>query len=378
MKDKILFIFGTRPEAIKMAPLILELKKPEYHHNVIVCSTGQHAEMLDQVVDFFNLHIDFKLNVMEQNQSLSTLTSNVILKLHSVLLETDPDFIVVQGDTTTAFIGALSAYYNQKQVIHIEAGLRTNNKYSPFPEEMNRSLISKIADYHFAPTLSNQKSLQEEGIKSNTFVVGNTVIDAIQLAAKILKKTNIDFKTKYPYLINKRSILVTAHRRESFGNQFHEICQAIKKIAVNNDLEIIYPVHLNPNVRKPVFEILGEVPNIHLVDPVPYHEMVWLLNESHIVLTDSGGIQEEAPGLGKPVLVMRNNTERMEGIEAGTAILVGTDKKRIIDETETLLNNPRYYKQMSKAVNPYGDGTTSKQIAKILGELQWNHIKYVS
>lgn len=369
MIKKVLFIFGTRPEAIKVAPLIAELKKHEYNFIVDVCSTGQHAEMLDQVVDFFDVKIDYKLSVMEKNQTLYKLTANIILKLQSVFAESNPDFVIVQGDTTTAFIGALAAYYSQKKVVHIEAGLRTNNKYSPFPEEINRSLITRISDYNFAPTSANKQCLMDEGIGSNIFVVGNTVIDAIQLATKILKESNIDFFEKYPYLDGKRTILVTAHRRESFGDQFDNICHAIKQIANNNDVEILYPVHLNPNVRKPVFDLLGDIDNIHLVDPVPYHEIVWLLNKSHIVLTDSGGIQEEAPGLGKPVLVLRNHTERMEGVESGTAILVGTDKEKIVYEVENLLNNTDAYRKMAQSVNPYGDGTTSKQIAKILGDL---------
>jgi UDP-N-acetylglucosamine 2-epimerase (non-hydrolysing) len=375
----ILFIFGTRPEAIKLAPLWKELKEVN-KFNTTVCVTGQHKEMLTQVLEFFNLLPEYDLHLMEPNQTLFHITAKALMKLESVLKNSRPDLVVVQGDTTTAFMGALAAYYFKVKIVHIEAGLRTYNKYSPYPEEINRRLIGHIADYHFAPTKKTQMNLQNEGINENVWVVGNTVIDALFLTLDIIKKNpDIEREIKkffkkiiknFEDIIKGKIILVTGHRRESFGEPFHNICNALKEISKNiPDINIIYPVHLNPNVRKPVYDILNKIKNVHLIEPLDYHRMIWLLNKSYIVLTDSGGIQEEAPSLGKPVLVMRDVTERMEGIEAGTAMLVGTEKENIIREVYKLLDYPGEYELMSKAKNPYGEGDSSKKIVDILCRL---------
>lgn len=348
-----------------MAPLITELKKhPSFE--VKVCVTGQHREMLDQVLDFFQITPDYDLDLMKKNQTLFDITRDAISGLEPILDEVEPDNIFVQGDTTTAFIGALAGYYKKIDVSHIEAGLRSGDLYSPFPEEGNRLLVGRLTKYHFVPTPRAENNLKNEGLKENIINVGNTVIDALFLGLDILKQTGEEAIAKQftQVNLNKRVILVTGHRRESFGDPFYNICNAIKTIATKyEDVEIVYPVHLNPNVRKVVNEVLEGIDNVHLIEPLSYQSLIWLMNKCHIVLTDSGGIQEEAPSLGKPVLVMRDVTERQEGIEAGTAKLVGTNKDVILNEAFRLLDDSSHYENMAKAVNPYGDGTTSKQVA---------------
>jgi len=365
---KLLFIFGTRPEAIKMAPLIKAFQK-EISFEIKICVTAQHRQMLDQVLDFFDIKPDYDLNMMKSNQSLFDITANVLKGLEKILEGYKPDLIFVQGDTTTAFVGALAGFYKKIKVAHIEAGLRSHNKYSPFPEEINRVLIGHLADYHFSPTERAKENLIKEGIKENIFVVGNTVIDALFLGLNIIKHKGEEEYLDYFNFINfsKKIILVTGHRRESFGEPFENICNALKEIAENyKDVEIVYPVHLNPNVRKPVNRILNGIDNIYLIEPLSYPYLIWLINKSYLILTDSGGIQEEAPSLGKPVLVMREVTERVEGIEAGTAKLVGTSKDKIISEVVNLLTNKEEYDKMAKAINPYGDGKASVGIIDIL------------
>lgn len=367
-KANLLFIFGTRPEAIKLAPLIIEFKaRPEF--NTLVCVTGQHREMLDQVLSFFEITPDFDLDIMMRDQTLFDVTSNALKKLEPVFMSAKPDCVFVQGDTTTAFVGALAAYYKKVQVAHIEAGLRSHNKYSPFPEEMNRTLAGNLADFHFTPTEQAGNNLMNENIRSNIFNVGNTVIDALFLGLIQAKKrkSKIDFS----FLRNdKKMILITGHRRESFGNPFEDICSAIATLADKYvDVDFLYPVHLNPNVREPVNRLLTGKKNVHLIEPLEYPEFITMIERSYIVLTDSGGLQEEAPSLGKPVLVMREVTERIEGVEAGTAKLVGTDKNLIVSEISNLLDNKKAYEEMAQAVNPYGDGTSCKKIADIISQL---------
>lgn len=365
---KILFIFGTRPEAIKLAPLILEFKKCKKFITK-VCVTSQHREMLRQVLDFFKIDVDYDLSIMEHNQTLFQISSKIFQKIEPVFEEFCPDLIFVQGDASSAFLSALAGFYKKIPIAHIEAGLRSYNKYAPFPEEINRVLISHIADFHFAPTIKAKKNLALEGIKKNVWVVGNTVIDALFLALKIIKDSEEEYKNFFKFLdFNKKIILVSGHRRESFGEPFRQICLALKELAqkFENEIEIVYPVHLNPNVRKPVFEILSGQKNIHLIEPLSYPYIVWLLNKSYFVLTDSGGIQEEAPSLGKPVLVMREVTERIEGIKVGTAKLVGVKKDSIVDAATKLLTNQNLYQKMAKKKNPYGDGKASKRIVRIV------------
>jgi len=370
-KARILFIFGTRPEAIKLAPLIKEFQNIS-EFEVKVCVTAQHREMLDQVLNFFEITPDYDLNLMKPNQSLFKLTANIIESLENVLNDFEPDLIFVQGDTTTAFAGALAGFYKKIKVAHVEAGLRTYHKYSPFPEEINRVLVGHIADYHFAPTEKAKKNLYREGITENVWVVGNTVIDALFLGLDIIKAQGEESYYKYFDFLDfsKKIILVTGHRRESFGEPFRNICLALKEIADSfQDVEIIYPVHLNPNVRKPVNEILNGHPRIHLIEPLAYPYLIWLMSKSYLILTDSGGIQEEAPSLGKPVLVMRDVTERTEGIKAETAKLVGTNKEKIILDTAKLLEGLEEYNKMAKAINPYGDGKASNRILNIIKEV---------
>ncbi|KAA3437581.1 non-hydrolyzing UDP-N-acetylglucosamine 2-epimerase [Rufibacter hautae] len=372
MKNKFLFVFGTRPEAIKMVPLIKEMRK-ESRFEVKVCVTGQHRQMLDQVLDFFGVEADYDLNLMKPAQTLVDITGDVLKGVTEIMHQNFfPDYVIVQGDTTTAMAGALAAFYAKVKIIHIEAGLRSGDKLSPFPEEMNRVLIGRMADLHFAPTFKATESLLSEGAHPDTvWNVGNTVIDALLLGLETIKKDN---GLKYDQFFNfldrdKRVLLVTGHRRENFGEPFENICFALKEIAEQQpDVEIVYPVHLNPNVQEPVKRILKNHPRIHLIEPLDYPYLIWLLDACYLVITDSGGIQEEAPALGKPVLVMREVTERTEGVDAGTAKLVGTDQNKIIQETMRLLNDQEFYNQMAKAVNPYGDGTTSKQILEVLNE----------
>lgn len=366
---KVLIVFGTRPEAIKLAPVVKELQKKEKEFEVTVCSTGQHREMLDQVLTFFDIKPDFELAVMAPSQTLFHVTTAILNKIEPVIEKVKPDVILVQGDTTTAFVGALAGYYNQINVGHVEAGLRSGNIYSPFPEEVNRLLVSKIAKYHFAPTDLSTRALLKEGVPSdNIYKTGNTVTDAILMAKDIVVKNDKTIKTKFSSVnFSKKVVLATTHRRESFGEGMENICKAIREVASRSDVEIVFPVHLNPNVQKVVRSILEGLSNIHLFEPFDYPDMVWIMNKATIILTDSGGVQEEAPTLGKPVLVMREVTERTEGIDAGTALLVGTDKALIIEKANALLDNEdELYDKMAHAVNPYGDGRCAERISSVL------------
>lgn len=369
MKKKVLLLFGTRPEAIKMAPLVKEFQKNSDFFESKVCVTAQHREMLDQVLDFFQITPDYDLNLMKANQTLFDITIRALAGIQDVLKEWTPDLIFVQGDTTTVLCGAIAGFYCRIPVAHLEAGLRSGDKLSPYPEEVNRILAGHIAHYHFTPTLRATQNLQRETITQNVHQVGNTVIDALLLGINILESSDdTEYKNFFKQInFNKRVILVTGHRRESFGEPFQNICDAIKTVAQKyNDVEFVYPMHLNPNVRTVVNATLNGLSNVHLIEPLNYPYLLWLMKRSHIVLTDSGGIQEEAPSLGKPVLVMRDVTERQEGVEAGTAKLVGTNKQVIIEKLTELLDSKEEYDRMSKAVNPYGDGTTSQQIVEIL------------
>lgn len=364
---KILSIFGTRPEAIKMAPLVVKLNDNE-NITSAVCVTGQHREMLDQVLDLFNIIPDYDLNVMKKNQSLSEVTSNIITKLSPILSEFEPDLILVHGDTTTTFTATLSGFYHQIPVGHVEAGLRTGNILSPWPEEGNRKLVSCLTEMHFAPTQQAMDNLLEENIHKNKITItGNTVIDALFMMKDKIENDKILSSKLYqmfPFTKNKnRVVLVTGHRRENFGEGFENICESLKLLAkTNQDVNFVYPVHLNPRVREPVNDLLTGIDNIHLIEPQGYLEFVYLMINSDIILTDSGGIQEEAPSLGKPVVVMRDTTERPEAVTAGTVILVGTNKNKIVNTINSLLNNEERYRQMSMAHNPYGDGTASDKI----------------
>ncbi|GHA57655.1 non-hydrolyzing UDP-N-acetylglucosamine 2-epimerase [Pontibacter akesuensis] len=366
---KSLFIFGTRPEAIKLAPLIKEFEAtPDF--DLEVCITAQHREMLDQVLDFFKIKPDYDLNLMKPNQNLFAITADALTGLKEVIEESKPDLIIVQGDTTTAFAGALAGFYKQIKIAHVEAGLRSNNLYSPFPEEANRLMIGQLADYHFAPTQKAFENLQSVN-KQNVWDVGNTVIDALLLGLELIEDNDSSILSSFEGIdFSKRIILVTAHRRESFGEPFENICNAIRDIAEEFEAcEIVFPVHLNPNVRQVVSKILSDIKNVHLIEPLDYPKFIWLINKSFLIITDSGGVQEEAPTLGKPVLVIRDETEREEGITAGTAKLVATNRESIYSSAYRLLTNEHEYNKMANAVNPYGDGTTSKQIVKILKEV---------
>ena len=370
-KKTILTIMGTRPEAIKLVPLVLELEKRSEQFNSVVCVTGQHREMLDQVLDAFGVTADHDLNLMAPNQTLGLITSRATSGLDQVFAEVKPHACLVQGDTTTAFCGALVGHYHQTTVGHVEAGLRTGNKFSPFPEEMNRVLIGRLADLHFPPTQHAYDALITEGVSPDLVTItGNTVIDSLLLTReRVTANLPEDAKVIQEVIGNQRTVLITGHRRESHGQGFINICQAIRRLADRHqDVQFVYPVHLNPNVQKPVHEILGNHPRIHLVQPLSYDPFVWLMNRCDIVLTDSGGVQEEAPSFGKPVLVMRDTTERPEGVEAGNAILVGTNRDKIESEMDRLLTDEEAYRQMSTATNPYGDGTASQKIADILAK----------
>lgn len=356
---KILSVFGTRPETIKMAPIIERLKRTPGIES-IVCVTAQHRHMLDQFMNLFRIHADFDLNIMKPNQTLTEITTSILTHLKEVLQIVKPDLLLVQGDTTSAMAAAMAGFYEHVPVGHVEAGLRTGNKLMPWPEEMNRKLIGSIASLHFTPTQAAKHHLVSENTPpEKIFVTGNTVIDALLFTLKNRKSPQLDFVDT-----NKKLILVTGHRRENFGEGFQSICKALKKISERNNVQIIYPVHLNPNVQSPVRSILGEAKNILLIDPIDYITFVFLMERAYLILTDSGGVQEEAPSLGKPVLVMREVTERLEGIEAGTAKLVGTEEIKIIEETERLLNDAEEYQRMSKAHNPYGDGRASERIVQ--------------
>lgn len=370
MKQKILLVFGTRPEAIKLAPIYFELKKYPKLFDVKICLTSQHKQMLYQVMNFFGLKSDFDLKIMKKNQTLFEITSRILEKLKEVLDIYCPDIIIIQGDTTTAFVGALAGFYKKIKIVHIEAGLRSHEKYSPFPEEINRILISRLTDYNFVPTAKSFLNLKDEGITENVWSVGNPVIDSLLLALAKIKNNKLEdiFIKKFKNVdFSKKIILVTGHRRENLGKPLENICRALKYLSQNReDIEIVYPVHLNPNVVGPVNKILGKQKNIHLIEPLDYPEFVWLMNKSYLIITDSGGVQEEAPALGKPVLVTREVTERQEGVEAGTAKLVGNNKDAIIKETLRLLNDDKYYLKIAKVVNSYGDGKTSQRIVEIL------------
>lgn len=374
LMKKVLLVFGTRPEAIKMAPLVKAFEK-EQSIEAKVCVTAQHREMLDQVLEMFDIKPDYDLNLMKPGQDLYDITSNVLLGMKDVLIDFKPEVVLVHGDTTTSSVASLSAFYQQIKVGHVEAGLRTNDIYSPFPEEVNRQITGILASYHFAPTTTSRNNLIRENKEmKNIIVTGNTGIDALFLALEKIEKDE-ELKTKIVNLINsqytlkkdKRIILVTGHRRENFGQGFINICEALKTIAViNPDIDIVYPVHLNPNVQKPVKEILANIPNIYLIEPLQYESFIYMMNQSYFIITDSGGIQEEAPSLGKPVLVMRDATERPEAVEAGTVKLVGTNKDMIVKEAQKLLDGLMGYEKMKKAHNPYGDGKACEKIVEFI------------
>jgi UDP-N-acetylglucosamine 2-epimerase (non-hydrolysing) len=368
---RILFILGTRPEVIKMALLIHRFQEVGQVKSMI-CFTGQHREMGKQTMEFFDLKPDYDLDVMVPNQSLSGLTANLLVGLERIVEEVGPDLVFVQGDTTSTFVGAVTAYYHKIKIAHLEAGLRSHNRYSPFPEEANRVLVSHVADYHFAPTERGRENLMREGISGDRiYVVGNTVIDALlwglrkiesaQLSGALDELSDVDF--------SKRIVLVTGHRRESFGTAFLSICEAIREIAESEDVEVVYPVHLNPNVSRPVHSVLSGRRNVHLLPPISYPSMIYLMSRAYVILTDSGGVQEEAPSLMKPVLVMRDVTERPEGVEWGVSKLVGTQKDCIVRETLKLVQDRDEYKKMATGRNPYGDGTASLKIMKITERL---------
>ena len=377
---KILLVFGTRPEAIKMAPLVKKLQEMPEAFQTIVCVTGQHREMLDQVLRLFEITPDFDLNIMKPNQDLYDITSRILLGMRDVLKEVQPDIVLVHGDTTTSMAAALAAFYQQIPVGHVEAGLRTGNIYSPWPEEMNRLITGRITTYHFSPTpLARENLLQEHVAEEQIIVTGNTVIDALQMVVGKLRE-DAALASEVANRINemgydvtrlngaKRMVLITGHRRENFGEGFLNICHAIKHLAEKYpDVDFVYPMHLNPNVRKPVLEILGEgAENVFLIEPLDYLPFVYMMQHSTLILTDSGGVQEEAPGLGKPVLVMRDTTERPEALEAGTVLLVGTNREKIEHGVSMLLDDTDTYRRMSEAINPYGDGLACERIAAAL------------
>ena len=380
---KILLTFGTRPEAIKMAPLILELNKHRDKVKTIVCVTGQHREMLDQVLSIFKIKPDYDLNIMKKGQDLYDITSKVLLGLRDIFKQTQPDIVLVHGDTTTSMAAALAAYYQQIPVGHVEAGLRTYNIYSPWPEEINRQLIGRISNYNFSPTSTSSTNLINEGVNEETIhITGNTVIDSLYWVVNKIKsdeQLNIELKDEiktFGYDIdrlqgNRRMVLITGHRRENLGDGFIHIAQAIQELSTQfPDVDFVYPMHLNPNVRKSIYEVLGNdllhFSNMFFIEPLEYLSFIYMMGKADLVLTDSGGIQEEAPSLKKPVLVMRDTTERPEAVEAGTVILVGTDKEKIVSNVSKLLTNHNHYQQMAKAINPYGDGKACERIVNIL------------
>ena len=388
MKKKILIVFGTRPEAIKMAPLVKAFQAQSDSFETKVCVTAQHREMLDQVLDLFEITPEYDLDIMKPGQDLYDVTSNVLLGMKPVLTDFKPDVVFVHGDTSTTFAASLAAFYQQISVAHIEAGLRTGDIYSPWPEEANRQLTSQITAYHFAPTATSKENLLKENVQENNILItGNTVIDALFLALnKIKNDTDLEQKIinfinnqlnhstfniapsgNAPGVQNSKFILVTGHRRENHGQGFINICNALKEIALSNpDIDIVYPVHLNPNVQKPVKELLADVANIYLIDPLQYEQFIYMMDKSYFIITDSGGVQEEAPSLGKPVLVMRDTTERPEALDAGTVKLVGTDTELIIKEAQELIDNKEAYEHMSKASNPYGDGHACQKVVEFL------------
>lgn len=369
---KNLIVFGTRPEAIKMAPLVKAFQKDTENFETKVCVTAQHREMLDQVLDFFNIVADYDLNLMKPGQNLYGLTATIITSLQPVLEEFKPDYVYVHGDTTTTMAGSIASFYSGAKVCHVEAGLRTHNKWAPFPEEINRQVTGRVSDYHFAPTITSRDNLLKENVNEDTILVtGNTVIDALLESVDKVNENPSDLVTSLSKKIEDREvILVTGHRRENHGAGFERICKALKRIANDNPNRlIIYPVHLNPKVQEPVKRILSDVDNIMLIDPLAYQDFIWLMNRSKIIITDSGGVQEEAPSLGKPVLVMRETTERPEAVDAGTVILVGTDEDLIVSKTLELLNDKEAFERMSKLHNPYGDGKACERIVEFIKEL---------
>lgn len=381
---KVMLVFGTRPEAIKMCPLVKEFQKHNDGFETIVCVTGQHREMLDQVLNIFEVKPDYDLNIMKQGQDLYDVTARVLTGMRDVFKECKPDVVLVHGDTTTSTAAALAAFYQQIPVGHVEAGLRTHNIYSPWPEEMNRQITGRIATYNFSPTPLSESNLKEEKAQGNIYVTGNTVIDALHMVVNKLKndetlaKEQKEILKQAGYDINrladgKKLVLITGHRRENFGEGFIHMVTAIKDLKNKYpDVDFVYPMHLNPNVRKPIHEVFGEdlsnLGNMFFIEPLQYLEFVYLMEKATIVLTDSGGIQEEAPGLGKPVLVMRDTTERPEALASGTVHLVGTDYLKIMDEVSTLLEDEQAYEKMSKAVNPYGDGKACERIVEIFSK----------
>lgn len=375
---KVLTVFGTRPEAIKIAPVITALSNLP-HIDSRVCVTAQHRQMLDQVLELFEIRPAYDLNIMKPGQDLTDITSNILLALRPILKEFKPDLLLVHGDTTTTMTSALAAYYEKITVGHVEAGLRTGNLYAPWPEEMNRAIVGRIAQLHFAPTASAQNNLLREGVDPKTiFVTGNTVIDALlETVHKI--DTNLSLKSqmkaRFSFIdLDKKLIIVTGHRRENFGDGFERICQALKVLSARPDVQIVYPVHLNPSVQEPVMRILGSCNNVHLIEPLDYLPFVYLMSQSYLIITDSGGVQEEAPSLGKPVLVMRDTTERPEAVDAGTVKLVGTDMQKIIDEANDLLDSQSAYNAMARAMNPYGDGKAAQRIQNIIQQLKVSHV----
>lgn len=385
MRKKIMLVFGTRPEAIKMAPLIMRFQQYPDKFHALVCVTGQHRQMLDQVLRLFEIKPDYDLNVMKSNQDLYDITSSILTGMRDVLKQSQPDWVVVHGDTTTSAVTALAAFYQKIPVVHIEAGLRTHNMYSPWPEEINRQITSRIAAYNFAPTPLSRQNLLEEGIRENSIsVTGNTVIDALYwVTQKIKTDKNLQeeingtlirsgLPERVVYNSTPQLVLITGHRRENFGEGFTHICQAIKTLSEKYpEIHFIYPMHLNPNVREPIHEVFNDdkKENLHLIEPLDYLPFVYLMEKSRLILTDSGGIQEEAPSLGKPVLVMRDTTERPEALEAGTVRLVGTDYGRIVSEASRLLSDGSYYYSMSAKINPYGDGRACERIVEKMFEI---------
>ena len=370
---KVLTVLGTRPEAIKLAPVIIELERQPDRFVSRVCATAQHRQMLDQVLTLFDIDPDYDLDIMASGQSLAEVTASAVKGLDPVIAREQPDIVLVQGDTTTAFCGALAAYYHRVRVGHVEAGLRTGHKYAPFPEEINRCLIARLADYHFTPTERAREALISEGVvESSVFLTGNTVIDALIWVRERVREVRPKLLDGLAEAIDGRHmVLVTGHRRESFGQGFENICHAIREVAdVFPDVVFVYPVHLNPNVREPVSRILDKHERIHLIEPLSYAPFVWLMDHAAIVLTDSGGVQEEAPSLGKPVLVMRETTERPEGIVAGNALLVGVQRERIVRELARLLRHPEQREAMGRIRNPYGDGKAAVRIVETLAQIQ--------
>ena len=369
-KIKVLTIFGTRPEAIKMAPLVKEIEKNSDVLESVVCVTAQHRQILDQVLDLFDIKPDYDLDIMKENQNLWSLTSDVLLKTKEVIDEVKPDVVLVHGDTTTSMAAALSAFYAKVPVGHVEAGLRTFDKYYPFPEEINRVFTDAICTYYFAPTDKSCENLVKSNVaKENIYKTGNTVIDALLYTVENHAEEVEGLELKP----NLKTILMTSHRRENFGEPIREICKAILELVENNsDIQVVYPVHPNPNVRKPVYELLDNVDRVYLIEPLEYAQFCSLMKKAHIILTDSGGVQEEAPSLGKPVLVLRDTTERPEAIEYGTVKLVGTNREKIVSTVESLLKDEAEYKKMSEAINPYGDGLASKRIVDVLKVIKKN------